>query len=127
METSSSASISQAKTWIGQCDATHPCRSDRLRGAKPEMPTRVIDVTRFEKDVCLRNGSDIDGFQEYIAESLLGRSADMKLSKENLEQFGEQIPWERLPKTFADAVTVTRLLGIQYLWIDSLCIIQDSH
>lgn len=128
METSSSASISQAKTWIEQCDATHPCRSDRLRGAKPEMPTRVIDVTRFEKDVCLRNGSDIDGFQEYIALShCWGEVQTLKLSKENLEQFGEQIPWERLPKTFADAVTVTRLLGIQYLWIDSLCIIQDSH
>ena len=31
-----------------------------------------------------------------------------------------------LPKQFQDAVLVTRMLGIQYLWIDSLCIIQDS-
>lgn len=31
-----------------------------------------------------------------------------------------------MPKTFQDAVTITRNLGIQYLWIDSLCIIQDS-
>lgn len=30
-------------------------------------------------------------------------------------------------KTFADAVRITRQLGISYLWIDSLCIIQDSH
>jgi hypothetical protein len=31
-----------------------------------------------------------------------------------------------LPQTIQDAVTVTRRLGIQYLWVDSLCIIQDS-
>jgi hypothetical protein len=31
-----------------------------------------------------------------------------------------------LPKTFQDAVIITRRLGLRYLWIDSLCIIQDS-
>lgn len=31
-----------------------------------------------------------------------------------------------MPKTFQDAVVITRKLGIRYLWIDSLCIIQDS-
>jgi hypothetical protein len=31
-----------------------------------------------------------------------------------------------LPKTFQDAIAITRKLDIRYLWIDSLCIIQDS-
>jgi hypothetical protein len=35
------------------------------------------------------------------------------------------LPIESLPATFRDAITVTRLLGIRYLWIDALCIIQD--
>ena len=30
-------------------------------------------------------------------------------------------------QTFKDAIDVTRALGVQYLWIDSLCIIQDSE
>ncbi|KAH0531283.1 hypothetical protein TsFJ059_000137 [Trichoderma semiorbis] len=34
---------------------------------------------------------------------------------------------DSLPKTFQDAVTVTRSLGIPYLWIDSLCIIQEDE
>ena len=34
------------------------------------------------------------------------------------------IGFESLPKKFQDAITVTRELGIQYLWIDSICIIQ---
>jgi hypothetical protein len=36
------------------------------------------------------------------------------------------IPIESLPPTFQDAVHITRRLGFKYLWIDSLCIIQDS-
>ena len=36
------------------------------------------------------------------------------------------IPYEALTKTFSDAVTVTRALDLRYLWIDSLCIVQDS-
>jgi hypothetical protein len=31
-----------------------------------------------------------------------------------------------LPKTLSDAVAITRSLGIRYLWIDALCILQDS-
>lgn len=32
-----------------------------------------------------------------------------------------------LPKTFRDAVTFARGMGIGYLWIDSLCILQDDR
>jgi hypothetical protein len=39
----------------------------------------------------------------------------------------EGIPYDNLPKTFQHAVRVTRQLGLRYLWIDSLCIIQDSQ
>lgn len=43
----------------------------------------------------------------------------------NVNEHMRKIPTP-LPQTFADAVTATRVLGIRYLWIDSLCIIQDS-
>ena len=38
----------------------------------------------------------------------------------------KNICFSELPATFRDAVTITRNLDCQYLWIDSLCIIQDS-
>ena len=38
----------------------------------------------------------------------------------------QEIPFSTLPQSFQDAVTVTRKLGIPYLWIDSLCIIQGD-
>ncbi|KAI0195827.1 hypothetical protein EV127DRAFT_331665 [Xylaria flabelliformis] len=42
----------------------------------------------------------------------------------NCDDFKMDIKFDELPKNFQDAVTVTRNLNIQYLWIDSLCIMQ---
>jgi hypothetical protein len=44
----------------------------------------------------------------------------------NLQQHLESIPLSSMPATFRDAVLVSRELNVKYLWIDSLCIIQDS-
>jgi hypothetical protein len=44
----------------------------------------------------------------------------------NLTEQQQAIPWRSLPKTFRDAATVTLQLGIRYLWIDCLCIVQDD-
>lgn len=44
----------------------------------------------------------------------------------NISARRRSLPLSKLPKTFIDAVIVTRLLRVQYLWIDSLCILQDS-
>ena len=38
-----------------------------------------------------------------------------------------EIPWDVLPKTFQDAINFVRLLGHRYIWIDSLCIVQDDR
>ena len=48
---------------------------------------------------------------------------DIRISR---EEFMAGIPSSELPQTFQDAITVTRRLQIRYLWIDSLCILQDS-
>jgi hypothetical protein len=55
-----------------------------------------------------------------------GKSHTLCLTTSSLEQFAEGIPFSSLPKTYAEAITVTKDLGFQYIWIDSLCIIQDS-
>ena len=44
----------------------------------------------------------------------------------NISDRVSSIPMEILPPTFRDAVKITRALRLQYIWIDSLCIIQDS-
>ena len=44
------------------------------------------------------------------------------LNEQNWVQLG--IPWEELPTLIQDAILVTHVLGIDYLWIDALCILQ---
>lgn len=39
----------------------------------------------------------------------------------------ESIPFSQLSKTFQDVMVISKRLGIRYIWIDSLCIIQDSE
>ncbi len=50
----------------------------------------------------------------------------LQLTRQNSSSLKKQISLTQLPKTFADTVLVARCLGIQYIWIDSLCIIQDD-
>ncbi|TGO11283.1 hypothetical protein BTUL_0113g00130 [Botrytis tulipae] len=38
----------------------------------------------------------------------------------------ERIEWSNLPKTFQDAIEIFRALGVRYMWIDSLCIVQND-
>jgi hypothetical protein len=50
-----------------------------------------------------------------------------KLTKDKLKQWGECIPEEDLPLNFKDAIVFTRWIGVHYIWIDSLCIVQDDR
>ncbi|KAG4428087.1 hypothetical protein IFR05_016431, partial [Cadophora sp. M221] len=55
-----------------------------------------------------------------------GQAKGLSTTKSTLDQHVQGIMFQDLPKSFQDAVTVSRSLGLPYLWIDSLCIIQDS-
>ncbi|TRX91680.1 hypothetical protein FHL15_007462 [Xylaria flabelliformis] len=43
-----------------------------------------------------------------------------------LQDHEKGIPWTTLPKTFQEAVTICRIMEVKYLWIDALCILQQS-
>ncbi|KAK8053568.1 hypothetical protein PG996_012869 [Apiospora saccharicola] len=50
----------------------------------------------------------------------------LRLLSTNLAELQVEIPVARLSRTFQDAIQVLPWLGLSYIWIDSLCIIQDS-
>ncbi|KEZ43450.1 hypothetical protein SAPIO_CDS4636 [Scedosporium apiospermum] len=55
-----------------------------------------------------------------------GATTIPKLTHQTLSQFKSGIRFKDLPRNFQDAISITRNLGLEYVWIDSLCIIQDS-
>ncbi|KAG4439969.1 hypothetical protein IFR05_004543 [Cadophora sp. M221] len=55
-----------------------------------------------------------------------GASQIITTTTSTLSQRKSLVAFESLSKTFQDAVHITHNLGLKYLWIDSLCIIQDD-
>jgi hypothetical protein len=55
------------------------------------------------------------------------RPAFLKLTERSLKFLKDGISASRLPKTFQDAIHVTTTLGLRFIWIDALCILQDSE
>ena len=62
----------------------------------------------------------------HSAQSLLGIIGTPQDDKSNIDTHKKEIMWTALSKTFQDAITTTQELGIRYLWIDSICILQDD-
>ena len=48
-------------------------------------------------------------------------------TKSNLTSHLSNIDLDELPPAIQDAIRLTRLLGLRYIWIDALCIIQDDR
>ncbi|CAG8950957.1 hypothetical protein HYFRA_00006354 [Hymenoscyphus fraxineus] len=115
-----------AKRWKDQCLEHH---SDTcLRRTDQKLPTRVIDVGPSDgsHEPCLKISEGEEG--DWVALShCWGTESRFVLSSNNIASFQKIISFQTLPPTFRDAIIVTRKIGYRYLWIDSLCIIQDSH
>ncbi|KAF2186267.1 HET-domain-containing protein [Zopfia rhizophila CBS 207.26] len=91
----------------------------------PNLPTRIIDVGNHTTPPRLVSGFPTKG--RWIALShCWGGIVDYTLTKDNLNSRCHGMPLNELPATFRDAVLVTRNLNVPYLWIDAICIIQDS-
>lgn len=117
--------IDALKTWIHECETLHePCKQRKERSYF--HPKRLLDLNndavflredaRPDKYACLSHCWGANAYA--IITKTLGRNIHM-FTKEG-------VSWGSLSKTFRDAISVCRSLGIFYLWIDSFCIIQDS-
>ncbi|KAH7316985.1 heterokaryon incompatibility protein-domain-containing protein [Stachybotrys elegans] len=112
------------KARLQKCLADHPSCSKRLDGP---LPTRVLDVGPNGADV-LRLVSDPNIRTRYLTLShCWGGKQPLMTTKANLDEMLAGIEFEKLPVVFQQAVEVARKLDVQYIWIDSLCIIQDSQ
>ncbi|KAH8816002.1 heterokaryon incompatibility protein-domain-containing protein [Xylogone sp. PMI_703] len=95
-----------------------------------EVPTRVLDVTPDEKPLgyALRLHEFEQGATAAWAtlSYVWGRSQPFMTVTKSIDEYRKGIDEANLGQTIRDAITVTRELGLRYLWVDSLCIIQDS-
>jgi hypothetical protein len=122
---SSEEGFNRIKGWIDQCLRCHGACQVQSSRCLHALPTRVLD---------LECKAQTDSPSVLETEKIVGTyaaltyrwSAPLQTTRANLDQMKKGIEWTSLPKTFQDAIVITRKLGLRYLWIDSLCIIQDD-
>ncbi|KAM7197520.1 Heterokaryon incompatibility protein (HET) domain containing protein [Rhypophila sp. PSN 637] len=127
--TGSAQSLAIAAHWLKTCEESHTrCKRARSEEGRSWRPTRLIRLDENGDNLRLVEGDEIPEAAVYATLSHCWGAMEQKLllTLENLEQWKISIPPLDGRKTFQDAISVTRYLRLQYIWIDSLCIIQNS-
>ncbi|KAJ2989916.1 hypothetical protein NUW58_g3221 [Xylaria curta] len=122
----STLSVGTAKDWLGNCVLKHEfCRA---KIGEASLPTRFLDVGDGlgSDTIFLRESSDEEDCRYVALSHCWGTSRPLCLTLATLGTHKQGISIQDLPSTFKDAVTIVRTLGLGYLWIDSLCIVQDD-
>lgn len=121
-QTGSHAHLESLRHWLGSCDEHHPaCKA----AVSLSLPTRLIDVgSGIEPKIKLYETGPGDDMRYMALSHPWGEPPHFCTYKDDVETYKGNIEFSKLPATFQDAVTVTRELGVRYLWIDSICIIQ---
>ncbi|KAK5657873.1 hypothetical protein OQA88_2421 [Cercophora sp. LCS_1] len=134
----SDASLEQVSGWLKECLAKHSrCQmgiSGRMFGDDPTiqlLPNRVVHVggggLADQPRLLLTKGMR----SRYVALSYCWEHQEsghypFRLERGNLAALQEQVPLAELPASIRDAIDFTQRLGIPYLWVDRLCIVQDD-
>lgn len=118
---------------VDHCNEEHSCMDEQKHSDSPAgLPTRLIDVGRGEAEAIrlVETRREPVFTDRYIALShcwgALSRAQRFCTYRDNFAQRKAHIEYDELPQSFKDAVCVFRALGLRYLWIDSLCIVQDD-
>ncbi|PQE16208.1 heterokaryon incompatibility protein [Rutstroemia sp. NJR-2017a BVV2] len=114
--------LNLARRWLNDCFLNHEGCSQQDRTI---IPTRLIKIELKKIRLCY--SSQYEDCSKYATLShCWGELEVFKLRKSNHLLLLQEIPYAGLCKTFRDAVEIARSLGFSWLWIDSLCIIQDD-
>jgi hypothetical protein len=139
----SDENFAKMHSWIKDCDESHDRCFPALQRlgdqeVRSSLPTRLIDVgDTLEKHPRLIITSEMpirnlkDEGNKYVALSYCWGKLDagtklLKTTSGTIHTRTEKIEMSTMPQAFQDAIIVARKLSIPYLWIDSLCIIQDD-
>ena len=126
--TSQPSGVHWAQHQIDSCLESHKeCR----QGVSSFLPKRLINIQpeKSSDDVVLEDRSQVPPDTRYAALSYCWGDYDppCMTTESTLSKRQRCIPWHTLPRTFQDAVQFLRSLQVPYLWIDSICIIQDDE
>jgi serine/threonine protein kinase len=125
-------SLSNAKSWLEQCSHSHEVCNHANRSEAKTLPTRLLEILPDGEESRVRIvnsasiGSRTDSI-DYVALSHLWDESHTVLTTGNRPAMETDIPVSTLSDTLNTAITTAQRLGYQYMWTDSLCVIQDNE
>ncbi|KAE8370332.1 heterokaryon incompatibility protein-domain-containing protein [Aspergillus caelatus] len=123
-DTLDTAACDRFAAWVVDCNNQHSSCAAPLRS----LPTRLIDVGSEVSGNLVKLvevGEESHGY--YVTLSYCwGGDRAFATTRSNVESQKKGICLHDLPRTYQDAIRMTRALQVQYLWIDRLCIYQDD-
>jgi len=134
VRTSTSSALDTTFDWFTTCTtSTFHARCNQTQFSKPGWyPTRLIDIGKqsdanWNLRVLAQDGIS-DANASYMTLSYRwGQNPTLLLLRSNIDSFRAGRSIRDLPLTFREFFTVARRFSINYVWIDALCIIQDSE
>ncbi|KAF2113578.1 heterokaryon incompatibility protein-domain-containing protein [Lophiotrema nucula] len=120
-------SLQQIQSWISECLISHGHGQSKDQWS-PFTPTRLLHI-QSEGSGYMLYLTDAKKLSENVSYTALsycwGGDQSHKLTMANVAD-AHRLKFATLPRTLQDAIRVTCGLGYEYLWVDSLCIIQDD-
>jgi hypothetical protein len=122
---SESTSSINLESWLSTCLTEHTCDKDRLQGY---LPVRLLECN--ESSVRLIDSVSLDSSKDIRFAALSHcwgvNPSHVILTVKNIKNLQDGMDLKSLPLTFSQAAQITHNLNINYLWIDSICIIQSG-
>jgi Heterokaryon incompatibility protein (HET) len=115
----------QVRKWLTNCIKTHGrCNQDwRTKESYPARLLNIAQEDQFNLEIFENNARH----PRYVTLSHCWQAGiPMQLTASTQNPLKEGLPISELPKRFQDAVKIARWMEIDYIWIDALCIVQDS-
>ncbi|KAF2677103.1 hypothetical protein K458DRAFT_165705 [Lentithecium fluviatile CBS 122367] len=125
-------SITHAKSWLDECSHEHDACRQQLGRTRP-LPTRLVDIrpngvaagaVRIVDSAQLDSSS---GSVDYISLGYLWGSNEPILSTDRLHAMQSELARDSLPRALNEAISAAERIGYRYIWVDSLCVLQDSE
>ncbi|GJC81885.1 hypothetical protein ColLi_04723 [Colletotrichum liriopes] len=129
----SHADVGLLQRWLGICKTHHGGSCQPLQSPYETFELlenlKFIDLESESIVVSSRSGAQVT---EYATLSYVwGGAQSLTLTQSTLPKFCSRgslrVDRPNLPKTIRDAMILVKSLGIRYLWVDALCIVQDDE
>ncbi|KAJ1323720.1 HET domain-containing protein [Microdochium nivale] len=125
-DTGSKEAMQILRRWLSECINEHPdCGGDQ-QNILPKRVLEILDHNSAETRLLVTNEAQVDRYA-CLSHRWCTETNQVALKRRDLNLFQQRIPQNRLYPLLRDAIRAAGELGLRYIWIDCMCIVQDDE